>query len=79
MLHTLKHCILGFLCKLTVFDSVVYTFLHNALVFVLINIYRKWIRLYNKNITAFVTQCGFLSDPVPIDQDYKQGDPIESY
>ena len=39
----------------------------------------QWIKLFNKNITAYVTQCGFLSDPIPIERGCRQGDPIAPY
>ena len=39
----------------------------------------KWIKLFNNDIQARVQQCGFLSDPIPIEKGCRQGDPIAPY
>ena len=39
----------------------------------------KWIRLFNTEITAYVMQCGFLSKPIKINRDCRQGDLISAY
>ena len=39
----------------------------------------KWITIFNTNITGYVLQCGFLSQPFPINRGCRQGDLISSY
>ena len=39
----------------------------------------RWIKLFNNEIKAFVTQCGFLLNPIPIERGCRQGDPIPLY
>ena len=59
------------------FDSVSWSFLYQVLEFLNFGTnFKKWIKLYNANIVASVSQCGFLSNPFPIERRYRQGDPI---
>ena len=39
----------------------------------------SWVKLFNNNIKATVTQCGVLSDFIDIEQGCRQGDPIAPY
>ena len=62
------------------FDSLSWNFLYKALAFFgysknLIN----WIKVFNKDIKAFVLQCGVLSKGLPITRGCRQGDPISPY
>ena len=62
------------------FDSVSWQFLYKTLKF--FNFGEdiiSWVTLFNKNITAYITQCGFLSDPIKIQRGCRQGNPIASY
>ena len=62
------------------FDSLSWKFLYKVMAFLgysenLI----KWIKLFNTDITAYVLQCGFLSQSIPIKRGCRQGDPISPY
>ena len=47
------------------FDSVSWNFLYSTLaIFGFDEAFISWIKLFNNNITAFVLQCGVLSDPI---------------
>ena len=62
------------------FDSVSWTFLYQVLDFLNFGTnFKQWIRLFNTNIVASVSQCGFLSKPFPIERRCRQGDPISPY
>ena len=62
------------------FDSVSWTFLYQVLDFLNFGTnFKQWIRLFNTNIVASVSQCGFLSKPFPIERGCRQGDPISPY
>ena len=62
------------------FDSLSWKFLYNTLVFFGYNKdFIKWIKLFNNNISAFVLQSGFMSEPISIKRGCRQGDPISSY
>ena len=51
------------------FDSVSWTFLYQVLEFLNFGTnFIKWIKLFNTNIVAAVGQCGFLSNPFPIER-----------
>ena len=39
----------------------------------------NWIKLFNSDISAYVTQCGFLAEPINIERGCRQGDPISPY
>ena len=39
----------------------------------------SWLRLFNNEVKAYVSQCGFLSKTINIKRSCKQGDPIASY
>ena len=43
------------------------------------NDFINWIKLFNNNVIAYVIQCGFLSDPIPVKRGCRQGDPIAPY
>ena len=62
------------------FDSILWPFIYSILSYYgfdnpLIN----WIKLFNTDIVARVSQSGFLSDPIQIERGCRQGDPISSY
>ena len=62
------------------FDSVSWNFLYSTLaLFGFDEAFISWIKLFNNNITAFVLQCGVLSDPIHIGRGCRQGDPISPY
>ena len=62
------------------FDSVSWYFIYHVLDYLNFgNKFKKWIKLFNTNITASVIQCGFLSEPFPIERGCRQGDPISPY
>ena len=62
------------------FDSVSWNFLYSALaLFGFDEAFISWIKLFNNNITAFVLQCGVLSDPIHIGHGCRQGYPISPY
>ena len=64
----------GYLCSLT------WDFLYAVLKFFNFGDgFIKWITIFNKNIKAYVTQSGFLSDPINIECGCRQGDPIAPY
>ena len=59
------------------FDSVSCTFFYQVLeVLNFGSNFKKWIKLFNTNIVAPVSQCGFISNPFPIERGCQQGDPI---
>ena len=39
----------------------------------------KWVKLFNNDVHARVQQCGFLSDPIPIEEGCRQGNPVAAY
>ena len=62
------------------FDSLSWKFLYKVMSFFgysenLI----QWIKLFNTEIRAYVLQCGFLSQQIPIKRGCHQGDPISLY
>ena len=62
------------------FDPVSWDFLYTVLQrFGFDDNFIKWIKLFNNEIKAFVTQCGFLSNPIPIERGCRQGEPIAPY
>ena len=62
------------------FDSISWNFLYECLkLFGFSDNFIKWIKLFNNNITAYITQCGTLSDPINIMRGARQGDPIATY
>ena len=62
------------------FDSVSWDFLHEVLkTFGFDKNFMNWIKLFNSDIGAYVTQCVFLSEPINIERGYRQGDPISPY
>ena len=83
MHFTEKHKIPGLLMLIDfekAFDSVSWKFLYSVLEFLGFGSgFIKWIKMFNNNITASIIQCGFLSDPINIEQGCRQGDPIASY
>ena len=62
------------------FDSVSWSFLYKTFNFFNFGTsIISWIKLFNNNVTAYVSQCGFLSEKIPILRGCRQGDPIASY
>ena len=62
------------------FDSVSWKFLYKTLNFLGFDKkFIKWIQLFNQDITAYVIQCGFLSEEIQIKRGCRQGDPIAAY
>ena len=62
------------------FDSVLWQFIYEVLhIFGLNESFINWIKLFNNDITAYVLQCGILSESIPIDRGCRQGDPISTY
>ena len=62
------------------FDSVSWSFLYKTFKFFNFgdNII-SWIKLFNNNVNAYVSQCGFLSKIIHINRGCRQGDPIALY
>ena len=62
------------------FDSVSWKFLYNVIeAFDFDANFIKWSRLFNTDIRAHVTQCGFWFSPIPVECGCRQGDPIAPY
>ena len=62
------------------FESLSWKFLYKTLKFFGYDQnFIKWIKLFNTDITAYVMQCGFLSNPINIGRGCRQGDPISAY
>ena len=62
------------------FESVSWKFLYSALrYFGFDENFIKWIQVFNTDMTAYILQCGFLSEPIIIGRGFRQGDPISSY
>jgi len=62
------------------FDSISWNFLYKVMeLFGFNENFINWIKLFNNNVTAFVTQCGFLSERLNIERGARQGDPIAAY
>ena len=62
------------------FDSVSWNFLYKVLEkFGFDEKFISWIKMFNKKINAHIIQCGFLSEPIPIQRGCRQGDPISPY
>ena len=40
---------------------------------------KSWIKLFNNDVIAYVSQCGFLSEKINIKRGCRQGNPIASY
>ena len=62
------------------FDSVSWDFLYKTLDFFNFGSdIKSWIQLFNNEVIAYISQCGFLSDKIHIKRGCRQGDPIASY
>ena len=62
------------------FDSIFWTFLYNILdKFGFSENFVKWVKLFNKDIKAYVSQYGFLSEEIQIERGCRQGDPLAPY
>ena len=62
------------------FDSISWSFIYQSLSFLgFPTDIVSWVKLFNNNIKATVTQCGVLSDFIDIEQGCRQGDPIAPY
>ena len=62
------------------FDSMSWKFIYNVLDFFGFNEkFINWIKLFNTDITAYIVQCGQLSDKIFIGRGCRQGDPISAY
>ena len=83
MNFTEKHNIPGMIMLIDfekAFDSVSWNFLYSTLaLFGFDKAFIDWIKLFNNNATAFVLQCGIVSDPIHIGRGCRQGDPISPY
>ena len=83
LFETEKHNILGLLVSIDfekAFNSTSWEFLYESMMlFAFEDSIIKWIKLFNNDIQARVQQCGFLSDPIPIEKGCRQGDPIAPY
>ena len=83
MFYTEKHHIPGLLMQINfekAFDSVSWKFLYTVLEsFGFDDDFIKWVKLFNTDIKAYVSQCGILSDPIPVERGCRQGDPLSPY
>ena len=83
MAYTEKRCIPGLLMQIDfekAFDSVSWKFLYNVLEsFGFDENLIKWVKLFNTDIKAYVSQSGFMSDPVSVERGCRQGDPLSPY
>ena len=62
------------------FDSMSWNFIYNLLEFFGFGEkFIEWIKLFNYDITAYIVQCGKLSDKIFIGRGCRQGDPISAY
>ena len=62
------------------FDSTSWEFIYKSMMlFGFDDSIIKWIKPFNNDIQARVQQCGFLSNPIPIEKGCRQGDPIAPY
>ena len=62
------------------FDSVSWEFLYKTLdYFNFGKDIQSWIKLFNNDVIAYISQCGFLSEKINIKRGCRQGDPIASY
>ena len=63
-----------------VFDSISWRFLYKTLaLFDYNDSFINWIKLFNNDIKAFITQCGILSNSITKGRGCRQGDPIAPY
>ena len=61
------------------FDSISWKFICNVLEFFGFGEkFIEWIKHFNYNITAYIVQCGKLSDKIFIGRGCRQGDPIST-
>lgn len=62
------------------FDSISWKFMYNVLEFMGFGRdFIQWIKIFNSDITAYIIQSGYLSDPLNIERGCRQGDPISVY
>ena len=62
------------------FDSMSWKFIYNVLEFLGFGEnFIEWIKLFNYDVTAYIVQCGKLSDKIFIGRGCRQGDPISAY
>ena len=62
------------------FDSISWDFLYKALsYFGYCESFIKWVKVFNTNVNAHVTQCGHLSNEIPIERGCRQGDPLSPF
>ena len=62
------------------FDSVSWQFLYKIMAFYgFEDNFINWIKLFSNNINAYVLQAGFLSKPIAIQRECRQGGPILPY
>ena len=76
-----KNRLQGYLFSLTLKSHLTlsWDFRYAVLKFFNFGDFLKWITIFNKNIKAYVTQSGFLSDSINIERGCRQGDPIAPY
>ena len=62
------------------FDSISWKFIMNVLDFFNFgDSIKKWINVFNNDISSMVVQNGFLSDPFSVERGCRQGDPLSPY
>ena len=62
------------------FDSISWDFLYKALsYFGYCETFIKWVKVFNTNVNAHVTQCGHLSNEIPTERGCRQGDPLSHF
>ena len=54
-------------------------FIQNTIFFNFDNTIKSWIKLFNNDVIAYVSQCDLLSEKINIKRGCRQGDPMASY
>ena len=80
IMHQFEHSNKDGLLLLIDFEKASWSFLYKAFKFFNFgDSIISWLKFFNNDIKANVSQCGFLSTPVSIHQGCRQGNPIASY